>query len=83
MPPSMTGRLLDEQVEMLMAGCEFGDPGLAAAMRARLRERLASAAKQNRPVRVYTGYDRLLLIFTSATRSRCVPWGAFSNSVTR
>ncbi|MGE5286268.1 MAG: hypothetical protein ACM3ML_03500 [Micromonosporaceae bacterium] len=50
-------RALDDQVEMLMHGCEFGDPQLEASMRERLRGRLAVAADERRPLRVYTGYD--------------------------
>lgn len=47
----------DEQAAMLMEGCEFGDPQLEASMRERLRSRLAVAAEERRPLRVYTGYD--------------------------
>jgi tyrosyl-tRNA synthetase len=48
---------LDAQAEMLMHGCEFGDSQLEASMRERLRARLAKAADERRPLRVYTGYD--------------------------
>lgn len=44
---------LDEQVEWLMQGTEYGDEELAQAMRRELRERLA----EGRPLRVYCGYD--------------------------
>ncbi|HUN24057.1 MAG TPA: tyrosine--tRNA ligase [Anaerolineales bacterium] len=42
-----------EQVEILMQGTDFGDDGLANAMRRELTERLA----EGRPLRVYCGYD--------------------------
>ena len=48
---------LDAQAEMLMHGCEFGDSQLEASMRERMRARLAVAAGEHRPLRVYTGYD--------------------------
>jgi tyrosyl-tRNA synthetase len=57
MPATVTGRELDGQVETLTFGCEYGDRQLAASMRARLRHRLGAAAKDGRPLRVYTGYD--------------------------
>ena len=57
MPATVTDHQLDDQVETLTFGCEYGDLQLAASMRARLRDRLASATKQGRPLRVYTGYD--------------------------
>ncbi len=44
---------LDEQVEWLMQGTEFGDAELARNMRRELRERLA----EGRPLRVYCGFD--------------------------
>ncbi|MBO0691676.1 MAG: tyrosine--tRNA ligase [Acidimicrobiaceae bacterium] len=57
MPTNLTGEQLDAQVELLTFGCEYGDPQLAAAMRTRLWDRLAGAADQDRPLRVYAGYD--------------------------
>lgn len=48
---------LDEQVELLMQGTEYGDETLKASMRRELRERLAQAAAEGRPLRVYCGYD--------------------------
>jgi tyrosyl-tRNA synthetase len=53
----MPGLSLDEQVEILMQGTEYGDRALQAAMGAELRERLILARKENRPLRVYAGYD--------------------------
>ncbi len=48
---------IDEQVELLMQGTEYGDEELKQAMTAELRERLLQAQKENRPLRVYCGYD--------------------------
>lgn len=44
---------VDEQVELLMQGTEYGDEELAQTMRHELRERLL----EERPLRVYCGYD--------------------------
>ena len=48
---------IDEQVELLMQGTEYGDEALQKAMSAELRERLMLAEKEGRPLRVYCGYD--------------------------
>ena len=48
---------IEEQVELLMLGTEYGDEDLKKAMTAELRERLILAQKENRPLRVYCGYD--------------------------
>ena len=48
---------LEEQVEILMQGTEYGDRALQEAMTAELRERLILARKEGRPLRVYCGYD--------------------------
>lgn len=48
---------IDEQVEILMSGTEYGDPATRDNMRRELRERLIEAEKQGRPLRVYCGYD--------------------------
>jgi len=48
---------IDEQVEFLMQGTEYGDEDLKKAMTVELRERLLTAQKENRPLRVYCGYD--------------------------
>lgn len=48
---------IDEQVELLMQGTEYGDEDLKKAMTAELRERLMLAQKEGRPLRVYCGYD--------------------------
>lgn len=48
---------IDEQVEYLMQGTEYGDAELKQAMANELRERLIEAGKTNRPLRVYCGFD--------------------------
>jgi tyrosyl-tRNA synthetase len=48
---------IDEQVDVLMSGAEYGDPQIKEAMRRELRERLILAEKEGRPLRVYCGYD--------------------------
>jgi tyrosyl-tRNA synthetase len=48
---------IDEQVEVLMSGAEYGDPEIKNTMRKELRERLIEAEKEGRPLRVYCGYD--------------------------
>lgn len=48
---------IDQQVELLMQGTEYGDEALKEAMTKELRERLIEAEKDGRPLRVYCGYD--------------------------
>jgi tyrosyl-tRNA synthetase len=48
---------IDEQVELLMLGTEYGDEELKKAMTNELRQRLVEAGKEGRPLRVYCGYD--------------------------
>ena len=48
---------IEEQVELLMLGTEYGDEDLKKAMTAELHERLLLAEKEGRPLRVYCGYD--------------------------
>ena len=48
---------IEEQVELLMLGTEYGDEGLKKAMETELRERLIEANQAGRPLRVYCGYD--------------------------
>lgn len=48
---------IDEQVELLMQGTEYGDEELKKAMAAELRQRLLDSQKEGRPLRVYCGYD--------------------------
>ena len=48
---------IEEQVELLMQGTEYGDEELTKAMASDLRQRLMEAEKEGRPLRVYCGYD--------------------------
>ena len=48
---------IEEQVELLMQGTEYGDEDLKKAMTNELRQRLLEAEKEERPLRVYCGYD--------------------------
>jgi tyrosyl-tRNA synthetase len=48
---------IDEQLEILMSGAEYGDPQTKEHMRRELGERLIEAEKEGRPLRVYAGFD--------------------------
>jgi tyrosyl-tRNA synthetase len=48
---------IEEQVAILMQGTEYGDDSLKNAMTNELKERLVEANQENRPLRVYCGYD--------------------------
>jgi tyrosyl-tRNA synthetase len=48
---------LDEQVAYLMQGADYGDQELKEAMAKELAERLQEARLENRPLKVYCGYD--------------------------
>src|SRR5512133_69144 len=48
---------IEEQVELLMQGTEYGDEDLKKAMTNELRQRLIEAQNESRPLRVYCGYD--------------------------
>jgi tyrosyl-tRNA synthetase len=48
---------IEEQVELLMQGTEYGDEELKKAMTSELRQRLLEAQKVGRPLRVYCGFD--------------------------
>jgi tyrosyl-tRNA synthetase len=48
---------IDEQVEFLMQGTEYGDETLKQAMSNELRQRLVEAEQENRPLQVYCGFD--------------------------
>lgn len=48
---------LSTQVEYLMQGTEYGDDQLKATMAAELKDRLDTAAREGRPLRVYCGFD--------------------------
>jgi tyrosyl-tRNA synthetase len=48
---------IEEQVDLLMQGADYGDPTIADAMAKELEERLIESEKTGRPLRVYCGYD--------------------------
>lgn len=48
---------IQEQVDLLMQGTEYGDERLKQAMAAELKERLQLAQAEGRPLRVYCGFD--------------------------
>jgi tyrosyl-tRNA synthetase len=48
---------IEDQVELLMQGTEYGDEELKKAMTHELRQRLLDAEREGRPLRVYCGYD--------------------------
>jgi len=48
---------VEEQVEIVMQGTDYGDPELARVMTEELRERLEEARREGRPLRVYCGFD--------------------------
>lgn len=48
---------IEEQVQLLMQGTEYGDEELKQAMTNELRQRLLDAEKNGRPLRIYCGYD--------------------------
>ena len=48
---------IDEQVELLMQGTEYGDQELKRAMTIELHARLLESQAEGRPLRVYCGYD--------------------------
>ncbi|HAV77697.1 MAG TPA: tyrosine--tRNA ligase [Anaerolineae bacterium] len=48
---------IEDQVQLLMQGTEYGDEELKQAMTNELRQRLLTADKEGRPLRVYCGYD--------------------------
>ena len=50
-------RPIDEQLAILMRGVEFGDETTRANMEAELRQRLIESARDDRPLRVYCGFD--------------------------
>ena len=48
---------ISNQVALLMQGTHYGDEGLKAAMADELGQRLQEASTENRPLRVYCGFD--------------------------
>jgi hypothetical protein len=73
---------IDEQVEYLMRGTEYGDEELKQTMTQELRQRLIEAG-QGRPLRIYCGYDRVLPTCTWAIRSPCASCANFRSWATR
>ena len=69
---------IEEQVELLMLGTEYGDEDLKKAMTTELRERLLLAEKEDRPLRVYCGYDPTSTDLASwVIRSPCANCASF------
>jgi tyrosyl-tRNA synthetase len=48
---------IDDQVELLMQGTEYGDEHLKQTMASELRQRLIDAEKEGRKLKIYCGYD--------------------------
>jgi len=48
---------IEDQVAVLMQGTEYGDEEVKKVMRTELHDRLVQAEKENRPLRIYCGYD--------------------------
>src|SRR5512141_356879 len=48
---------IDEQIALLMQGTEYGDAQLKQNMARDLKERLIESQKEQRPLRVYCGFD--------------------------
>ena len=48
---------IEEQVALLMQGTEYGDEELASFMTDQLQKRLITAEREDRPLKVYCGYD--------------------------
>lgn len=48
---------INEQVEILMQGTEYGDESLRKTMEMELRQRLIDVEKEGRKLRIYCGYD--------------------------
>ena len=48
---------IKEQVVILMQGTEYGDENIKKAMAKELYDRLLQAKKEDRPLRIYCGYD--------------------------
>ncbi|MFQ3568767.1 MAG: hypothetical protein SNJ59_17405 [Aggregatilineales bacterium] len=62
---------IEEQVEVLMSGTEYGDPQIREEMRRALHDRLIEAEQEGRALRVYCGYDPRTADLHLGTRSRC------------
>jgi tyrosyl-tRNA synthetase len=48
---------IDDQVQTIMYGSVFGDKQIREKMTVELKERLIEAKRENRPLRIYAGYD--------------------------
>jgi tyrosyl-tRNA synthetase len=48
---------INEKVELLMRGTDYGDPAIGKAMAEELKARLQAAEASGKPLRVYCGYD--------------------------
>lgn len=48
---------INQQVEILMQGTEYGDEGLRKTMETELRQRLLETEQEGRKLRIYCGYD--------------------------
>lgn len=48
---------IEQQLDMLMRGVEYGDPQTFINMRQELKERLELSSRTGKPLRVYCGYD--------------------------
>jgi tyrosyl-tRNA synthetase len=48
---------INEQVDLLMQGTEYGDENTRQVMAGELRQRLIEAKQEDRPLRIYCGYD--------------------------
>jgi tyrosyl-tRNA synthetase len=53
----MSQFIIDDQVSILMQGTEYGEEELKKSMEIELRQRLVEAERDDRPLRVYCGYD--------------------------
>ena len=48
---------VEQQLALLMRGVEFGDPTIRTNMETELRQRLTESRRDDRPLRVYCGFD--------------------------
>ena len=48
---------VEDQLAILMRGVEFGDATTRVNMEAELRQRLSESARDNKPLRIYCGFD--------------------------
>ena len=75
---------IEEQVALLMQGTEYGDEDLKKAMTNELRTRLIEAEKEQRPLRVYCGYDPTSTdLHLGHTITSCASCASFRSWATR